>query len=81
MDNNNTNVNNQNFAASSTEESDDNSKILEISNEKVRLCFDTLHPTNFTLQMADMLPSKTILINSKIHACVLKAKTKMTMAS
>lgn len=30
--------------------------------------------------MADMLPSKTILINSKVHAHVLKVKAKMTMA-
>jgi hypothetical protein len=80
MDDDDTDANDQNFAASSTEGSDDNSEILEISNEEVRLRFGTPHPTNFTLQMADMLPSKTIPINSKVHARVLKAKAKATTA-
>ena len=73
-------VDNKNFAASSTEGLDDNSEIMKISNEEMRLCFGTPYPTNFTLQMADMLPSKTIPINSKIYACVLKAKAKVTTA-
>ena len=83
MDNDNTDTNDQNFAASSTKGSNDNSKILEINNEEVRLhfgIFGTPYPTNFTLQMADMLPSKTIPINSKVHAHVLKAKAKATTA-
>ena len=80
MDDDNTDANDQNFAASSTEGLDDNSEILEISNKEVRLRFDTPYPTNFTLQMADMLPSKTIPINSKVHAHILKAKAKATMA-
>ena len=80
MDDDDTDVDNKNFAASSTKGLDDNSKIMEISNEEVGLHFSTPYPTNFTLQMADMLPSKTIPINSKIHACVLKAKAKATTA-
>ena len=80
MDDDNTDTNDQNFAASSTKGLDDNSKILEISNEEVRLRFGTPHPTNFTLQMADMLLSKTIPINSKVHARILKAKAKATTA-
>ena len=80
MDDDDTDVDDKNFAASSTEGLNDNSEIMEISNEEGRLCFGTPYPTNFTLQMADMLPSKTISINSKVHARILKAKAKATTA-
>jgi hypothetical protein len=60
------------------------SDIVEISNEEVRfiqttpdLSIDQLN----TLQMADMLPSKTVPeANRKRHACPLKMKMKTTRA-
>jgi hypothetical protein len=83
IDDDETDVGDKNFAASSTEDgSDDNSDIMDISNEEVRMVLPDFGTNDFyTLQVADMLPSKTIpKVNRKRHTRTLKAKVKMTMA-
>jgi hypothetical protein len=83
IDDDETDVGNKNFAASFTEDgSDDNSDIMDISNQEVRMVLPDFGTNDFnTLQVADMLPSKTIPeVNRKRHTHTLKAKAKTTTA-